>query len=125
MGSDGKGRTVSSGKERLVTMNDDSKQEGRIVVYVDEEIEDLVPEFLERRSQDVKTIRDALGPQDFETIRVLGHDMKGSGGGYGFDAITDLGARLEVAAKEGDAPDIGACTDELEQYLQRVEVIYE
>jgi len=97
----------------------------RIIVIVDAEIEDLIPGFLENRRKDVKTLEQALAEGDYETIRTLGHAMKGAGGGYGFDAITDLGRSLEDAAKEGNTEEIRKRINELSDYLERVEVDYE
>jgi HPt (histidine-containing phosphotransfer) domain-containing protein len=54
-----------------------------IVIHADKDLEDLIPEFLDNRRSDVESIRGALANDDYETIRVLGHSMKGSGGGYG------------------------------------------
>jgi DNA-binding NarL/FixJ family response regulator len=59
------------------------------VVKIDRDLEDLIPGYLEKRLADVTSIREAAGKNDFEMIRVLGHTMKGSGGGYGFDRITE------------------------------------
>ena len=67
----------------------------------------------------------AVDTGEFETVRVLGHSMKGSGGGYGFDAITDIGMSLEEAAKDRNAENIRKWLAELASYLDRVEVIYE
>ncbi len=63
----------------------------KIVVQVDADLEDLIPGYLQNRRQEVDSILQALENQDFEAIRVLGHTMKGTGGGYGFDAITEMG----------------------------------
>jgi HPt (histidine-containing phosphotransfer) domain-containing protein len=97
----------------------------RIIVRVDADLEDLVPEFLENRREDVQTMTGALTRQDFETIRRLGHSMKGAGGGYGFDAITDIGRAIEEAAKAGQTAEIKRRIDELASYLERVDVVYE
>ncbi len=35
---------------------------------------------------------------DYATIRTLGHQMAGTGGGYGFDPITEIGGALEESA---------------------------
>ena len=51
--------------------------------------------------------------------------MKGAGGGYGFDAITDIGQSLEQAAKAPDPDEIRKLAGELSTYLDRVEVVYE
>ena len=94
-----------------------TQQDEKIIVKVDEEIEDLVPGFLENRANDLKLLRNALQAKDYETIRSLGHRMKGSGGGYGFDAITDLGHGLEEASREKDPEEIQRLIRELSHFL--------
>jgi len=101
------------------------KQGERIIVHVDPEIADLIPGFLENRRKDTETMREALSNGDFETIQVLGHSMKGAGGSYGLDAVTDIGKFLEQAAKDKDAEGIQRWVRELSVYLDRVEVVYE
>ncbi len=103
----------------------DVKPGEKIIVHVDADLEDLIPGFLENRRQDVKSIIDALEKTDYETIRVLGHSMKGAGGGYGFDTITDIGRHLEGAAKEGNSAEIRKWVNELSVYLERIEVVFE
>ena len=97
----------------------------RFIVQVDPEIEDIVPIFLQNRSDDVESLSKALEDGDFDTIRLLGHSMKGSGGGYGFDAITDIGRSLEQAATGQSSGEIKRLVEELASYLNRVEVVYE
>ena len=108
-----------------MTQDSNKKQGEKIIVYVDAELEDLIPGFLENRQEDIRSIREALEKDDYETIRTLGHSMKGSGGGYGFDAITDIGRSLEMAAKERNAEEIRKRVGELLHYLEHVEVVYE
>ena len=107
-----------------MTNDSDAKEAGKIIVHVDEEIEDLIPGFLENRRKDVNALGEALAKGDYETIRTLGHAMKGAGGGYGFDTITDIGGSLEQAAKDEDAQEIRKRINELSAYLERVEVIH-
>ena len=47
-------------------------------------------------------MQEALGRNDFEAVIIIGHNMRGSGGGFGFPAITDFGAGLEQAGDDGD-----------------------
>jgi HPt (histidine-containing phosphotransfer) domain-containing protein len=101
------------------------KDEARIIVHVDPDIADLIPGFIENRHKDIKTIGEALKEGDFETIRFLGHSMKGAGGSYGFDAITDIGKSLEQAAIAHDGGEIKKSLQELFAYLDCVEVVYE
>jgi HPt (histidine-containing phosphotransfer) domain-containing protein len=100
------------------------KQEAKIIVQVDQDIADLIPGFLENRHKDIKSMGEALTQGDFDTIRFLGHSMKGAGGSYGFDAITDIGKSLEQAAMAKDVTWIKKSIQELSAYLNCVEVVY-
>lgn len=95
-----------------------------IRVEISCDFEDIAPIFLENRRKDLETLHAAIGVQDFATLQTLGHRMKGDGGGYGFDAISEIGARLESAAKGQDLPTIEHCIVELEDFLNRVTVFY-
>jgi DNA-binding response OmpR family regulator len=97
----------------------------RIVVRVDRELEGVVPGVLENRRQDVRSLREALERADFATIQRLGHRMKGSGAGYGFEAITQIGERLERAGRDRRPEETRECVTELEAYLERVEIAHE
>jgi len=101
------------------------RPEGTFVVHADPDIGDLIPPFLENRRADVGRLQQALQTSDLETVRVLGHNMKGTGSGYGFDAITELGGRLEKAAVAGDRAEMEQVVRELEHYLDHLEVVYE
>ena len=94
------------------------------VVYINAEIEDLVPIFLRNQLQDVESIVEACEQNDYETIRVLGHNMKGTGGAYGFDAISAIGASLEQCAKERNSEKVLILAEEISVYLERIEVVY-
>jgi len=113
------------GKHIIMTENNDTKRNEKIIVHVDPDIEDLIPGFLENRRKDIKTIEETLASNDYKTIQRLGHTMKGAGGGYGFDKITDIGLHIENAAKEKNADEIRRQTNELLNYLENIEVVYE
>lgn len=85
----------------------------------------LVPTYLERRSRDVTQMRAALATGDLESIRVIGHKMRGSGGGYGFDNLSDLGLEIERAAEAQDVEALRGHTSSLERFLDEVEVVCE
>ncbi len=97
----------------------------RNTVRIDPELEDLIPGYLENRHKDINSIREALGKGDYDVVQRLGHSMKGSGGGYGFDDITNIGKFLEQAAKDRDSEGIRKFVSELKTYLDYVEVGYE
>jgi HPt (histidine-containing phosphotransfer) domain-containing protein len=94
-------------------------------VIVDAELEEIVPSFLQNRQKDIETIRESLETKDFTTIQRLGHIMKGAGGGYGFDRITEIGSSMEKAAKAQDLTQIENDLNALVQYLNGVEIVYQ
>jgi HPt (histidine-containing phosphotransfer) domain-containing protein len=96
----------------------------QVTVWIDRDLEDLVPNFLANRRKDLQTIRQSLATRDFESIRMLSHRMKGDGGGYGFDRITEIGGGMELAASRGDLTAIEQCIRELEDFLGRVTIVY-
>ena len=97
----------------------------KIVVIVDVDLEDLIPGFLENRTKELAILRTALGDANYQSIQSIGHSMKGVGGGYGFDGITELGRDLESAAKSQDRDRIEALVGKYADYLDRIEVKYE
>jgi HPt (histidine-containing phosphotransfer) domain-containing protein len=99
--------------------------EDPIIVRADPDLADIIPGFLENRRKDAADINLALKQQDYETIRIRGHDMKGIGGGYGFDRISEIGLSLEQAAKNRDIDAIQRQTSDLLYYLDHLQVNYD
>jgi hypothetical protein len=96
----------------------------RVIVRPEPDLADLIPVYLERRERDIILFEDAILLGDYPTICILGHSMKGSGGGYGFDGISEIGARLEKAGVDRDYRPARLAIDDLKAYLQNVEVLY-
>lgn len=95
---------------------------GRIVVRVDPDLADMIPGFIANRHRDLELLRAAAASGDLEAIRQVGHRLLGVGGGYGFQEISAIGARIEAAAKEGRQAAAVAAIDELADHLSRLEV---
>jgi CheY-like chemotaxis protein/HPt (histidine-containing phosphotransfer) domain-containing protein len=95
-----------------------------IAVRIDKMLEDLIPGFLENRRHDIIAIRDAVSQGNLENVERLGHMIKGSGGGYGFENISEIGKKLESAAKKKEVNKILAIVKELEDYLNEVQIIF-
>jgi HPt (histidine-containing phosphotransfer) domain-containing protein len=111
-------------KEKMAQMNA-NMQEKEIIIHADHELEDLLPGYLENRQGDIAKLLETLEKKDYETIRALGHMMKGSGSGYGFEGITLIGESLEMAAREKDEEAIRRAIGELTTYLNRIKIIHE
>jgi HPt (histidine-containing phosphotransfer) domain-containing protein len=108
-----------------MTDHEQQSPAGKIIAVVDEELRDLVPGYMDNRRKDLMEVRSALERGDFETIRSLGHKMKGSGGGYGFDGISEIGQAFENGAKNASVEDVREQVQRLENYLDQVEIVYQ
>jgi HPt (histidine-containing phosphotransfer) domain-containing protein len=95
-----------------------------LVLEVSAELEELMPKFLANRRRDVEQIIAELANGDFERIRALGHGIKGAGGTYGSAVISRLGEHIEQAAVERNAGAIEADVTALNDYLERVELVF-
>jgi HPt (histidine-containing phosphotransfer) domain-containing protein len=96
----------------------------KITAQVSKDLEPLIPRYLDRRHKEIEMFRAQLASGDFEALRIGGHSLKGSGGGYGFPDLTRIGSAIEIAAKAGDAAAIEASIVEYADYLTRVEVVF-
>jgi HPt (histidine-containing phosphotransfer) domain-containing protein len=85
----------------------------------------MVAAYVQRWVMALPDARAALAGSDHNALRVLGHRLKGSGGGYGIPQLTQIGARIEEAAKRGDAAELRMQVGVLEVYLNRIEVLPE
>ena len=95
----------------------------RISVRPPAGIEEAIPLFLESTREDLQALSRFLNEQDYSSIRFIGHDLKGSGGGYGFDPISTIGRTIEEAAKRSDSVEISRQIAVLTNYLDRVDVV--
>ena len=95
------------------------------IVHIDASFEPLIPKFMANRKKETVTMQRALEAQDFETIRTISHGIKGAGGSYGFDRVTEFGAAIERAAKAADADAIRRELPLLTAYLDRITEVYE
>jgi CheY-like chemotaxis protein/HPt (histidine-containing phosphotransfer) domain-containing protein len=97
---------------------------GRIRVSIEAGMEDVVPSYLDKRRKEISQYRQALARQDFDSIRILGHKLRGTGAGYGFAELTSIGAEIEESALTGNLLDIIATVDKLARYIDCVELEY-
>ncbi|MDE3011852.1 MAG: Hpt domain-containing protein [Pseudomonadota bacterium] len=95
-----------------------------ITVEVHEELRALLPGFLDNRQRDLLLLTQSLDNADFTAILRIAHNLKGVGGGYGFDQITALGERLEAAARSSDAAAAATCITEYARFLQQHRVVF-
>jgi HPt (histidine-containing phosphotransfer) domain-containing protein len=85
------------------------------------DLQDLIPDYLYRRKEDVKQLKDLIEKRNYDEIRQLGHRLKGSGASYGFPYLTELGRKIESASVGEDSEELKVIlknfTEEIEEAL--------
>lgn len=94
-------------------------------VTVDAMLEPIMDRYLELRLEELAQTEDAIAAEDGETVRMLGHRLKGTGTSYGFERLTELGAAIEIAGREGRFADAAELAAEVRAYVENVEVVFE
>jgi HPt (histidine-containing phosphotransfer) domain-containing protein len=83
---------------------------------------EIVPGYLAARRKELPEMMALLAASGFERLAVLAHNIKGTGGSYGFPELTRMGAVLEQSAKHMDAEALSVQLTELNGYLGLVQV---
>ena len=106
-------------------MKPQDSQSEKIRVRIDSDLQDLIPGYLENRGKDLLVYQQALEKDNFDAIALLGHSMKGSGGGYGFNDLSSIGRAIEKAAKNRDKESVRQSIIDLTDFLKKLEVVYD
>src|SRR6185312_6407981 len=96
----------------------------KFIVHVNHELEDIIPPFLENRNKDMGLIKEALTRRDFRTMEVVGHNMRGACGGFGFEKLSEIGARLEVGAQTRDASRCERCLLDFVDFMKHYKIVF-
>jgi HPt (histidine-containing phosphotransfer) domain-containing protein len=97
----------------------------KVVVRIDPDLRDLVPVFIAHKREDAQAIVAAIASADYEALSQVGHRIRGEGGSYGFEELTEIGAALEIAARARDLAAVRKSAHELSAYLDSVEIVYD
>ena len=106
-------------------MEHQDSQSKRIRIRIDRDLQDLIPDYLANRGKDLLVYQQALENGDFDSIGVMGHSMKGSGGGYGLNDLSSIGRAIEKAAKNRDKESVRKSIIDLTDFLNKLEVVYD
>ncbi len=84
----------------------------------DPDMTEVIDAFVARLPAAIAAMSEALGNNCFEELRRLAHQLKGSGGGYGYPSLTDQALRLEQAAKADDVEAARLAITELQETIR-------
>jgi CheY-like chemotaxis protein/HPt (histidine-containing phosphotransfer) domain-containing protein len=84
------------------------------------ELSDLVEKYCHRLPGLVEQFKQSLHEGDMSGLQKMSHDLKGTGGGMGFPALTDIAAAIESRLREQDVENLGVLIEELENIVHRI-----
>ena len=87
----------------------------------DPDFVELLELFAERIEPIRSELESALSGGDQKALTTYAHRLKGSAGSYGFAALSDAAARLELAAKEDNSAAVHSAWEDVSRELLRVE----
>lgn len=97
----------------------------RFTVVVDASLEPIMPRYLKLRREELAAMEAALDAGHAESLRLLGHRLKGTGASYGFEELTRLGSAIEILAQAADLRSAAGLVAEVRQYLENMDVVFE
>ena len=74
----------------------------------DPDMMEIVREFAAEAPERADQLQAMQQAQELLPLKTLAHQLKGAGGGYGFDSISEVAGRLEEALKSSAEPAVVA-----------------
>lgn len=83
---------------------------------------EIIDDFVEGLDGRLRSMFDAIRAADFEALQNAAHQLKGSGGGYGYPSLSVQAAKLERHAKTRVLEECTTALEELKGLCDRVVV---
>lgn len=81
---------------------------------------DLLFLYIESLRLDLKLLQDALVAGDFGATGEIGHNIRGTGTSYGFERLTELGAKIEHASETGESAAVRSASEDVSTFLSNL-----
>jgi CheY-like chemotaxis protein/HPt (histidine-containing phosphotransfer) domain-containing protein len=92
----------------------------RSALHDDPVVAEILAEFVGRLPERLEEMRQAVGSGQWDSLRQLAHQLKGSGGSYGYACLTDTARELEKHARGEDAEEAAKALETLERLCHAV-----
>ena len=86
--------------------------------FDDDEWAEMQEMYVNHTSKELATIQENIDTVEMDSLRTFGHNIKGSGGMYGFGEVTNFGTKIEASAKANDRSKIKSLLEELSTFLK-------
>jgi HPt (histidine-containing phosphotransfer) domain-containing protein len=83
---------------------------------------ELINFYVERLPSIVNELRSAFDSRDWEALKAQAHDLKATGGGYGYMDVTNCALEIEHAAKAADEVRVPPLFAHLDSLVRRIKL---
>jgi CheY-like chemotaxis protein len=87
-------------------------------IQIPEGMEELARGYLAKRERELPVLQGLLDRSEFDDMRRIGHNLKGTGTSYGFPELTRIGKAIEEASKGTDLIALSRHLAELSNYTR-------
>lgn len=94
------------------------------IVVVDPWFANRIPPFLASARGEIQAAREAGASEGYERIRGIARRLKGNAAEHSIETISELANLLDQAARSNDQTSVGRVLDELEAYVEHVQITY-
>lgn len=92
------------------------------LVDIDIDLQDLIPQFLANRKNDMTLLGQLAEKNDLEELSKLAHKIKGAAAGYGFSTLSSYADKIEQLAKRKEASAIPSLVSTMKSHFDSIEV---
>ncbi|MCB1179475.1 MAG: hypothetical protein KDK36_17980 [Leptospiraceae bacterium] len=93
-------------------------------IDIPNELKSLLPGFVRRRFDDLQSLNFYLKSNQCSEISKIAHKIVGHGAGYGFTALSELGALIEINAKSESIEEINFLIHNFEEVINEIKIKY-
>lgn len=88
---------------------------------IDPVVLNLLPNYVKSRRLEIFQLQRLLAENTFDKIRLIGHNLRGSGGLYGLSKISELGQQIEEFALNSDQSGLQKSIEALSYFLESLD----
>ena len=81
------------------------------------EFKALIKEYLNYLNTSLPGVRSNLNDELYQDVYKFGHNIKGTGTSYGFENLSDIGAKICSNIKDEDYSDLASLLDKVDSIL--------
>ncbi len=112
-------------EKSIAKLNKDNLSQQPIICtmeFDDEVISQLVEKYVSMLPTMIADIRQVYEKRNIEKFKVLVHDLKSTGGNYGYMIVTKLAAGMEACVRDNKITEIKVILDELDKVVQQIQL---